>query len=178
MGSGARVIAERLAQELGWSLWHKELVNAMAEHAGVSEKVVQTFDEHTISEIELFVRGIFGEQEVAGFIYPKQLARAVKMIAKLGNAVILGRGANLILPDSLKIRIDASEKRRIENMMTYEDMTPEAAAAKIHQSDLEREQFLATGFGRERAEHAVFDLTIWMDNFTNEGAVKIIKAAH
>lgn len=177
MGSGARIIGEKLARELGWSLWHKELVNAIAEHAHVSQRVAQAFDEHTISEIELFARGMFGDDEIGGFIYPKQLARAVKSIAKLGNAIILGRGANFILPDALKIRIDASEEVRIRNMMKFEGMTRETAQAKIHESDRERRHFLETVFGKERVNHATFDLVIWMDDFTNDEAVQVILAA-
>lgn len=177
MGSGARIVADKLSRALGWSLWDKELLDAMAEHAHVSQKVVQAFDEHTISEIELFARGMFGEQEMAGFIYPRHLARAVKAIAKLGNAVILGRGANYILPDALNIRIDASDEVRIRNMMNYENMTYEAAQAKIHESDRDRQHFYEKVYGKERAANPMYDLIIWMDDFTNDDAVQIILAA-
>lgn len=177
MGSGARIIAEKLAHELGWGLWDKELVDAIAEHAHVSQKVAQAFDEHTISEIELFTRGLFGDEEMAGFIYPRHLARAVKTISKLGNAIILGRGAYLILPDSLKVRIDASDDRRIQNMMAYEDQTREQAIAKLHESDRDRRHFLTSVYGRERADSAIFDLSIWMDDFSNDDAVEMIKIA-
>lgn len=177
MGSGARVVAEKLAKDLGWSLWDKELVNAMAEHAQVSESVVKAFDEHTISEIELFARGMFGENDMAGFIYPKQLARAVKTIAKLGNAVILGRGANFILPDAIKIRIDASDEHRIHNMTEYEGLTHDEAATRLHASDRDRRHFLTSVFGKERVEHAIFDLAIWMDGISNDAAVEMIKIA-
>ncbi len=177
MGSGARVVADKLSRALGWSLWDKELLDAMAKHAHVSQKVVEAFDEHTISEIELFARGMFGEQEMAGFIYPRHLARAVKSIAKLGNAIILGRGANYILPDALNIRIDASDEVRIRNMMNYENMTYEQAQAHIHASDRERQHFLEKVFGKEQAANPVFDLVIWMDHFTNDDAVQIILAA-
>jgi len=177
MGSGARIIAQKLADELGWSLWDKELVNAIADNAHVSQKVAQEFDEHTMSEIELFARGMFGDHERAGFLYPKHLAKAVKSIAKIGNAIILGRGANFILQDALNIRIDASDERRIENMMRYEEMTRDDAIAKLHDSDRERQHFAENVFGRDRAESAVYDLTIWMDKFTNDDAVKIILEA-
>ena len=177
MGSGARIIAQKLADELGWSLWDKDLVDAIAENAHVTQKVAQEFDEHTISEIELFARGMFGDQERGGFIYPRHLAKAVKSIAKLGDAIILGRGANFIIPDALNIRIDASDARRIDNMMNYEDLTREQAEHKIHESDRERRHFIESVYGKDRAEHAVFDLTIWMDEFTNDAAVRIILAA-
>lgn len=177
MGSGARIIAQKLADDLGWSLWDKELVNSMAEHDRVSQKVVQAFDEHTVSEIELFARGLFGDEQMAGFIYARHLARAVKSIARLGNAIILGRGANLILPESLRIRIDESDDLRIQNMMTFEDLTAEQARIKLRNSDRNRRQFLMSLFGREKVDSAIFDLSVWMDNFTNDEAVEIIKVA-
>lgn len=177
MGSGARIIAQKLADDLGWSLWDKELVNSMAEHGRVSQKVVQAFDKHTVSEIELFARGLFGDEQMAGFIYARHLARAVKSIARLGNAIILGRGANLILPESLRIRIDESDDLRIQNMMTFEDLTAEQARIKLRNSDRNRRQFLMSLFGREKVDSAIFDLSVWMDNFTNDEAVEIIKVA-
>ncbi|MCE5322009.1 cytidylate kinase-like family protein [bacterium] len=177
MGSGARIIAEKLAHDLGWSLWDKELLDAMAEDASVSRRVVEEFDEHTKSEIELFARAALGDHEVGGFIYIKHLAHAVAAIARLGNAIILGRGANLLLPKALNIRIDASFDRRIANMMTYEDLTREQADAKIRQSDRDREHFIEKAFGREKVESAHYDLSIWMDEFTNDDAIEIIKVA-
>ncbi|MEN6356771.1 MAG: cytidylate kinase-like family protein [Armatimonadota bacterium] len=177
MGSGARIIAGKLAHDLGWSLWDKELLDAMAQDASVSRRVVEEFDEHTMSEIELLTRAALGDGEAGGFIYVKHLAHAVLAIAKLGNAVILGRGANFLLPKALNIRIDASYDRRIANMMTYEDLTREQAEAKIRQSDKDREHFLIKAFGREKVESVHYDLTIFMDEFTNDDAVEIIKAA-
>lgn len=177
MGSGARIVAQMLAKELGWSLWDKELVNAIAEKGRVSEKLVSEFDEHKISEIDLFARSMFGDHAAGGFVYARHLARAVKSIAELGDAIILGRGANFLIPESLKLRIDASDPVRIRNMMQYEDMTSEAAAAKIHQSDRDRQSFVTSLFGRERVENAIYDISIWMDGFSNEAAVDIIKAA-
>jgi cytidylate kinase len=177
MGSGARIVAGRLSQELGWALWDKDILDAMAEDASVSRKIVEEFDEHTKSEIELFARAALGEHDVGGFIYVRHLAHAVAAIAKLGNAIILGRGANFLLPRALNIRIDASDDHRIANMMNYENLTREQAEAKIRQSDRDREHFLIQAFGKERVASAHYDLTIWMDEFTNDGAVDIIKAA-
>lgn len=177
MGSGARIIAAKLASELGWSLWDKELIDAIAEHADVSRRVVETFDEKTISEIEVFARSVLGDVELGGFLYPRHLARAVASIARLGNAIILGRGANFLLPDALNIRIDASERTRIHNMMTYENLTREQAEAKIRASDREREHFLVSMFGRERVQRCTYDLTICTHHFSNDDAVEIIKTA-
>lgn len=177
MGSGARIIAGKLATDLGWSLWDKDLLEAIAEDAHVSHKIAESFDERKRSEIEIFVRNFLGEYEVGGFIYAKHLAKAVASVAKLGNAIILGRGANVLLPSALNIRIDASEDVRVRNMMQYENLTNDEAVKKIRQSDIDRNRFMIHTFGKEKVENAYFDLSIWMDEFTNDDAVYIIKAA-
>ena len=177
MGSGARVIAAKLAEDLGWSLWDKDLLDAIAEDADVSRRVVESFDEKTISELELFARGALGDYVSSGFLYPVHLAKAVGAIARHGNAIILGRGANFLLPKALNIRIDASDDVRIHNMMNYENLTRDEATRRLHESDREREQFISRVFGRGRVEHSHYDLLIWMDAFTNDDAVDIIKTA-
>ncbi len=177
MGSGARVIAEKLAHDCGYSLWSKELIDAVAQDAHVSKRVVSAFDEKAISEIEVFTRSILGDYELGGFLYGKHLARAIASIAKLGNAIILGRGANFLLPNALNIRIDATDEHRISNMIKFEDMSRSAAEAKIRASDHERYEFLVRMFGRERVENASYDLTLCMDSFSIDDAVEIVKTA-
>lgn len=177
MGSGARIIAGILAKELGWSLWDKELLDAIALESGVSLKVVERFDERGASDMEMFVRSVLGDYEMGNFIYARHLVRAVASIAQLGNAIILGRGANIILPNALNVRTDASYERRIENMMHYEQLTREQAATRIQQSDRERECFLIQVFGKHKIRNSHFDISLWMDKFTNDDAVAIIKTA-
>ncbi|MCE5198494.1 MAG: cytidylate kinase-like family protein [Armatimonadota bacterium] len=177
MGSGARIVAAKLAHDLGWSLWDRELIDAIAQDANVSRRVVERFDEHTISEIDMFARSALGDHEMGGFIYARHLARAVTAIAKLGSAIFLGRGANFILPHALNVRIDASDDRRVDNMMNYENLNKEQAEAKLRQSDKDREHFLEQIFGHQRVQSVHYDLTIWMDEFTTDDAVEIIKAA-
>lgn len=177
MGSGARVVAEKLAHNIGWSLWSKDLLDAIAEDADVSRKVVEAFDEKTISEIELFAHAALGDFEMGDFIYKKHLIKAIAAIAKLGNVIILGRGANLLLPDALHIRIDASDEHRIQNMMKYEALTSHEAEVKLRESDKARQHFMLSAFGRERVIAAQYDLSIWMDKFSTDDAAKIIERA-
>ncbi|HEY3297037.1 MAG TPA: cytidylate kinase-like family protein [Armatimonadota bacterium] len=178
MGSGARIIAQKLSQDLGWSLWDKELLDAMADEASVSRKVVEEFDERSISDVNILIRDILGEHEMGGFLYPRHLIRAVLGIARLGNAIILGRGANFILPRALNVRIDAPEALRVQNMITYENLTKEQAIEKLHRSDKERAQFLKKVFGKEVSDgHCTYHLSLCMCAFTNDGAVEILKQA-
>lgn len=177
MGSGARIIAEKLAHKLEWSLWDKELIDAMAEDATVSNRIVEAFDEHAVSEFEALARAMLGDHDIGGFMYGKHLARTLAAIAELGNAIILGRGAHFFLPKALNIRIDASEGYRAKNMMDFEGMSHHDAVEKIHRSDRDRRDFLIRLVGKQKYEHARYDLTIWMDEFSNDDAVEIIETA-
>jgi len=177
MGSGARIVAGKLADELGWSLWDRELLDAIVSDAQVSRRVVEAFDERRRSELELLVQAAIGNHEMAGFVYGKHLSHAVRGIAKLGNAIILGRGANYILPGALCVRINASMDLRVNNMMSYEHLTKEQAETKIRRSDKERRAFLVDVFGKSRVENFHFDLELWMDRWTNDDAVRILREA-
>jgi cytidylate kinase len=144
----------------------------------VPSSVVEVFDERFVSDLELVVQGMLGRHEVAGFLYPKHLARAMAWIASIGNAVILGRGANFLLPNALNVRMDASLDRRIENMFTYEDIDREAAEIKLLKSDRERERFIRKIFGKEKVRLGHYDICLWMNKFTATEAAQIVETAY
>lgn len=177
MGSGARIVAQKLAADLGWSIWDKELLDAIAKDADVSHRVVETFDERTLSEINQMALAALGDYAMSDYIYAKHLARSVTAIAKLGDAIILGRGANFLLPDALSVRLDASWEKRLANMMRYEECPREQAEVKLRNSDRDRQNFVYRMFGKDRVNAFHYDLSIWMDKFTADDAAEIIKTA-
>ncbi|MDO8684877.1 MAG: cytidylate kinase-like family protein [Armatimonadota bacterium] len=177
LGSGGRVVAEILAERIGWSLWDRELVDAIAENAHLNARIVDSFDEKTVSEIEALTRSILGEPEIGGFLFGRQLARVVLSIARRGNAIILGRGANFVLPNALNIRLEASLEARISNMMKIEGLTREEAIDQIHHSDRERAAFTRQVFNKDIDDLSSYDLVIEMDCFTTADAAEIIITA-
>ena len=177
LGSGGRKVAERLSSILEWSLWDKELVNAIARNASVRQTVVESFDEKTVSEIEVMARSIMGEHDLGGFLYYRHLARVVLAIGKRGNAVILGRGANFVLKSALNIRIHASHERRLENLMRFEGWTREYAQQQIRRSDRERSQFTKRVYGHDVADCSLYDIVAKTDELDIEGTAGTILTA-
>lgn len=177
MGSGAKIIAQKVADDLGWSIWSRELIDEIAQNADVSKRVVEAFDEKTISQLQLIAHSALGDHEMGSFMYPTHLARAIHSVAKLQHAIILGRGANFLLPDALHIRIDASDKKRIENMMKFENMTQDEAIKRLKTSDKERHLFVEKTYGKKAVQDFVYDLVINTDHITNDEAAAIIKTA-
>lgn len=174
LGSGGRRVAEILSEALGFSLWDGELVEQMAADAHVEQKLIENFDEHVISEIEVLLRHLAGEPRIGGFQYKRHLTRTILQIAKLGNAIILGRGANFIVPQALNVRIIASRELRIHNLMQYESYNRHDAIRHIEESDRERTDYAKRLFGRDWHDALAYDLTLRIDEFDNQQAAEVI----
>ncbi len=177
MGSGARIVAQKVADDLGWAFWGREILDVMATNADVSREVVEALDEKSVSEIELLAREMLGDHQTPTFYYRAHLTKAIRQVARLGNAVILGRGASLLLPDALHVRIDASEAHRAHNMMVFEGMTEHDALKKIRDSDKERERFRVRTYGKALVTSVHNDVTIYMDRLDTVAAAEIVKSA-
>ncbi|MHB0913365.1 MAG: cytidylate kinase-like family protein [Armatimonadota bacterium] len=177
MGSGARIIAEKLSKDLGWSLWDKELIDAIADDAHVSHRLVEELDERSTSEIQLLMREMLGDEGAGGFMYKRHLVKVVASISELGHAIILGRGANFVLSDALNVRIDAPEALRVQNMMKFEGLGEREAREKIRKSDKDREAFIERVFGGKTVGHCQYNLSVCMCTFSIEDAVDLIKRA-
>ena len=101
-GCGGRRIAQVLAKELGLVLYDGELVEEIAKDAHVSEQVVATLDEKVRSELDDWLSGFAGGPNLSFNQYVRCLRRVLFAIAAHGNAVILGRGANFLIPAERK----------------------------------------------------------------------------
>ena len=135
-GSGGSLIARALGQRLGWSVWDKEIVRAIASQQHVAEGYVENKDERVGSFIERAV-GFFG---VGGFetaynippplrLSDTQLARLTRRliedVATEGKAIIVGRASNYILaerPNTLHVFVFAPMEARIERAMEVEKL--------------------------------------------------------
>jgi cytidylate kinase len=177
LGTDGRLVAERLAGKLGWIVWDRDLVDAIAKDAAVSRRIAESFDEKTMSEVEVLARTIVGDSEMGNFIYRKHLARTLLSIAARGHAVILGRGSNFLLPDALSVRLTATERYRMENLMRSNSLSREEALHRIHESDRERATFVRNVYGKDIEDPMAYDLTIKVDEFGVEGAAEIVLTA-
>ena len=51
-GSGGRIVAKRLAESLGFDLFHQEIIHEMAKSSQASSRLLETLDEKTFSVLE------------------------------------------------------------------------------------------------------------------------------
>lgn len=175
-GSGGQIIAERLAEDLGYDMFHQNIVHRMAESSNVSAQLLHSLDEDGINIIEEWLTGF--SQHLWPDQYLKQLIRVIGSIGQHGRAVIVGRGANFILPLDycFRVRVVASGKTRVRNVARQFEVSREEAERRIVKSESDRSAFIRKYFHADIADPHNYDLVLNTDRIGLENCVEVIRA--
>ena len=178
-GSGGRIVATRLAEKLGIAIFHQEVINAMAKSADVSEKLVETLDERGLSILEDWISSLVHERHLWPDRYMQHLMKVVGTIGKHGRAVVVGRGANFILPPEKRfsVRIVGPQAWRINNVAKEFDMSSEDAKRRVMRTESDRRAFIRKYFNADIADPTNYDLVVNTATLKVDDAVKVISSA-
>jgi cytidylate kinase len=177
-GAGGSEIARILAQKTKMDLMAGQIIQHVAESSKMSAKVIETLDEKSVSAMESWVKSIFSSQRPSPDEYLGHLSRVMATIGKHGNAIIVGRGANYILPPetTFRVKIIAPLDYRIESMMRIRNLSREESKKYIEKRDAERIAFVRTYFQSDWLEvnPLSFDMVINTQKVGIDGAVASI----
>lgn len=180
-GSGGRLVAEKIAKKLGWTLLDESLMDSLAEELGIPLEEFKNIDERGRSWVQDTFHSIFNKNYVSDIRYVNHLKKILAHAAKKGDLVIVGRGANHILPPEkcLNVRITASFKTRVENTFKYEDKrTKEEAELWVRKVERDRRSFIRQYFGVNPHNPWYYDLIISTDHLTLVQATSLILQAY
>jgi cytidylate kinase len=162
--SGARggTIARRAARKLGWQVYDQELLEYMAQEAGVNPAVFENLPAPLAAWAEARLRQLVQDGEMTDHPTVVNLARVVLAVGAQGRVVLIGRGAGSILPreTTLHARVVAPLPARVAYMAQWLRLTDEDAAARVRLRDERREEFLAAHFRRQPADLYQYDLVL------------------
>ena len=178
-GSGGRIVATRLADKLGIAIFHQEVINEMAKSADVSEKLVETLDERGLSILEDWISSLVHERHLWPDRYMQHLMKVVGTIGKHGRAVVVGRGANFILPPEKRfsVRIVGPQAWRINNVAKEFDMSSEDAKRRVMRTESDRRAFIRKYFNADIADPTNYDLVVNTATLDLDDTVKVISSA-
>jgi cytidylate kinase len=172
-GAGGEAVARDVADQLGWQLLDRELIHQIAEHGGLSETMLELLDEGRWNWIvEVFgswlQRGLINQ---AGYLH--RLEEVLAIATRHAPCVIVGRGAQYLLPREygVAVRVIAPRETRIRRTMEERGCDHAAATAWIDKIDAARHEFAKRSLQRDPADPHVYDLVI------NTGVVDIASAA-
>jgi cytidylate kinase len=182
LGSGERSIVGVLTERLDWPVWDREILDVMASQSQLryQARMFEALDEKTQSRIIDMADSILGS--VDEHVHLHLLTRAILTIGQQ-DGIILGRGANLLLPHALKVCIVAPLESRVKRVMQREELSEATARKRVADADRFRESFLqdiARRLGRRRSHadrEAEYDLVINTDAFGVDGAASMILQA-
>src|SRR5574340_693288 len=118
-GAGGTAIARKLAADLGMDFMSGMIIQNVADSLQMSKKVVASLDEKNKRKRDDWLESLFETRHLWPDAFLRHLTRVIATIGRHGNAVILGRGANFILPqeETLRVRLIAPLEARIAKVM-------------------------------------------------------------
>lgn len=175
-GSGGRELGKRLADQLGFDYYDKEIITAIAQKQGLDETYVEkALDGHIRHNVPLtFRRSFYGS---AAMYSPQttlllEQKRVIENIAKTGkDCVIVGRNADVILKEEHPFRIfvcadmDAKVHRCMERAAETEKLSRRELEQNIRRIDKNRaatrELIAGSKWGDRNSYHLTINTTDW-----------------
>jgi len=147
-GSGGREIGKRLADELGFAYYDKEVITAIAKKSNLDtdyiEKALESDSWQNYPMIFSHTFNYIPVMEIPGPTIIKWQTEAIREIAKRGDCVIVGRAADAILSEEnpFRIFVYADNQSKIERCRKRapedEHLTDREIEKKIRKIDKSR----------------------------------------
>lgn len=185
LGSGGQIIAKKLADDFGYQLFDKEILNLAAKESGFSEKFFEQNDEQKgflkslfhmhaphISDNN-FYNSRFSQESLFQF-----QSDAIKKVAEGGGCVFVGRCADYVLRDYqnvVNIFITANVEDRIKMVQERDQCDEETAKKIISHKESARASYYNYYTGKKWGHSENYHLCINSSILGIDGTVDFIK---
>jgi len=178
-GSGGNILAERLGHELGYDVYHQKIIHLMAESTNISMRFLAQLDEKGLTLVEDCIWSLVNHRHLWPDQYLKHLVKVIGSIGKHGHAVIVGRGANFILPTSkrLSVRVVAPQEFRIKKVSRDFGVSMREAKRRMGRTESDRKAFIQKYFNADISAPGIYDMVIDTGLLGIEAAAERIKRA-
>jgi cytidylate kinase len=172
IGSGGRLIAQALADRLGFTMAGKSILEEIANKTKVPQDLVEMLDERPGRALEIFGAGLLRGAAINEGDYDRVLKSTLSALLELGSVVIVGRGAVFVAKPgrALRVLVVAPLEQRIENYARYLGLDLKKAREDVARIDDERHRFHKRHFGTTDVTPDRYDIAI------NTGHISILSA--
>ena len=189
-GSGGRLIAQRVAEELGWTLLDQALIWDVARAARVDAETVGRYDERVDSWWHRLNRDGLQAVSIAAGVSPADaqffdagaaaalMKRVIAEAAATRNCVIVGRGAECVLQgrdDVLHVFIYGPWEQRVSRVRSRFPGVPDVEEL-TRSIDRERATYLRTYYGCDWKDPHLYNMMISSDAGMEKAADTIVDA--
>jgi cytidylate kinase len=172
-GSGGALVAEKLAEHLGWRLWDTALTAEIARLADVSSETAQMRDEKLDPWLyrlaKVFARGSYERtlpiDSIAAFDTDRMVhlvTRVIEDAASKGNCIVVGRGSPYILrnrPDAFHVFVYAPTEYKVQ-FLRQNGHAEDESVELVNTIDRDRAAFVKQYFGKDWPSRNLYNLWI------------------
>ncbi|OQY58476.1 MAG: hypothetical protein B6245_11640 [Desulfobacteraceae bacterium 4572_88] len=178
-GSGGRRVAEEIAKQLGFDFFYRDIVQEIAKSADISATILESIEKERLSGIQDFISSLVNDHYLYPGLYLEHLMEVVNAIAAHGQAVIVGRGANFILPPESRfsVLVVAPLEKRIQNVVHAFGTSEKEAKRRVLQRESKRQAFVRESFHADIFSPLNYDLVVNMGRLNVESAVEAVIGA-
>lgn len=186
-GSGGRDVGKRLAKELGYAFYDKELIAKAAEKSGINEDVLEKSDENIKNYfLQNFTVGLYNAANTFSEMNDISIneraflvqSDVIKEIAEKENAVIVGRCADYILrenPNCFHVFIHADIENRMERAEKEYGMKSQNLKETITKMDRRRANYYNYYTGKKWGKAMSYHVSLNSGVFGIDKCVAMLK---
>jgi cytidylate kinase len=177
-GAGGGWVARILATELQMNIFGSELIHKVAESAHMSDKVIKSLDEKSISLFDSLISSFFEARHIWPNEYLRHLSLVMHTNAQHGNVIIIGRGGSFILKEkAFRVRIVAPQELRVEKVMRDRHMSQKEALEYVQKYQTDQVGFIRKYFNEDINDPKHYDMMVNTEHVGIESAAESIKKA-
>jgi cytidylate kinase len=179
VGTQGSRVADQVGRQLGWAVYDRAILDQVARQLRRPPSHVQGIDERPVSWLEDCLAGLLDRSHVSPDAYLKYLIGAVRGLGEVGRCVIVGRGANFILPavTTLRVRLVAPLQERVGVVARRQSLSSAAAAALVETRERERVEFVKRSFLHDPESPEHYDVVLNTSRLVPDEAAVVILAA-
>ncbi len=178
-GSGGGELARILAKKLGWQVWDKEIITAIAHNDPARERMLSRLDGHAVGALQEFLTNVMVRGAVSRNGFAHELAQVIWTLARQGRAIMIGRGANWLLDSrhGLRLRAMAPPEVRAHRIARERNLELSLAEETMRSEDEQFAGFIRQLYHRDINDPLGYDLVLNLGGQDLDLAADIIVAA-
>lgn len=162
LGSGGDVLAGLAGEALGWRVFDREILSAVADETHCDTLLVERFDEKGVREVGEYLAPLILPDDPGQARALIGLRNVIRRIGRDGKVILVGRGANFVLHPSggLRVRVVGTPTERAEALARAEGIAIHEAQRRVTESDAAQRAFVRQAFQRDIDDPVGYDLVV------------------
>lgn len=178
-GSGGEALGRAVAEALGWHVFDREILISIASNAHLRERLVSRLDERAVSGLTDYVTHLFAPEFLSRGAFVRELIDVLMAIARQGNAVLVGRGANWMLNPKygLRVRVVGPVEARVAHVAERHGLALAEARERVETIDRQTRAFIRQVFDRDIDDPLGYDMILNTGAMSEQAAVEVLRSA-